>query len=311
IRSLCHKATILRGGKVVGSCDPTLESAKSLAEMMIGTNLSSPEREAVAPGPVRLAIKGLSLASEEQFGVDLADIDLEVRGGEIVGIAGVAGNGQVELMDALIGESLAPADTAIAIDGKAVGRSGPTKRRALGMAFVPEERLGHGAVPEMALWENAVLTGRSRMHLVDNGLISASKARTFAERVVAEFGVRTAGVGHAARSLSGGNLQKFVVGREILQQPSVLIASQPTWGVDAGAAAAIHKALLALAKAGAAILVISQDLDELFAISSRIAVIANGHLTAARPVEELTIETIGLSMGGTHTEHRGAETAHA
>ena len=309
IRALCHKATILRGGKVVGSCDPTAESARSLAEMMIGTTLSSPQREPVAAGPVRLTLKRLTLPSHEQFGVDLADIDLEVRGGEIVGVAGVAGNGQVELMEALIGEQPVASD-AILLDGAAVGDKTPTARRAGGMCFVPEERLGHGAVPDMALWENAVLTARGRRGLVRSGLVDIAQSKSFAENVVAEFGVRTAGIGHAARSLSGGNLQKFVMGREILQAPNVLVVSQPTWGVDAGAAATIHKALLALAKAGAAILVISQDLDELFAISDRIAVIAGGRLTAAQPVETLTVEAIGLSMGGSSTGQR-AEAAHA
>ncbi len=311
IRSLCHKATILRGGKVVGSCDPTQETARSLAEMMIGTNLSPPHREPGETGPVRLAIKGLTLASDEQFGVDLSDLALEVKAGEITGIAGVAGNGQIELMEALIGERLAPDNSAIMIDGEAIGRAGPNRRRALGMCFVPEERLGHGAVPEMGLWENTVLTARSRMQLVRGGLIDAQKARAFAEGIVADFGVRTAGVTHAARSLSGGNLQKFVVGREVLQKPAVFIVSQPTWGVDAGAAAAIHKALLALAKAGAAILVISQDLDELFAICGQIAVIANGRLTEARPVEALTVEAIGLSMGGAQARSSVTEQPHA
>ncbi|MDX2203686.1 MAG: ABC transporter ATP-binding protein [Hyphomicrobiaceae bacterium] len=311
IRSLCHKATILRGGKVVGSCDPARETARGLAEMMLGTALAPPVREAVAPGPVRLAIRGLSLASAEPFGVDLADVDLEVRGGEIVGIAGVAGNGQIELMEALIGERLAARADAVSIDGEAVGATGPVGRRALGMCFVPEERLGHAAVPEMALWENAVLTGEARLGLARRGLIDGARSRAFAERVVAEFGVRTAGVEHAARSLSGGNLQKFVVGREVLQGPAVLVASQPTWGVDAGAAAAIHKALLALARAGAAILVISQDLDELFAICGRIAVIADGQLSPARPVAELTVEAIGLGMGGAHQGSDGTGSAHA
>jgi ABC-type uncharacterized transport system ATPase subunit len=311
IRALCHKATILRGGKVVGSCDPTQESARGLAEMMIGATLTPPRREAVTVGAVRLAVKALSLESAEQFGVDLEGIDLDVRAGEIVGIAGVAGNGQIELMEALIGEQTVAAG-AISIDGTPVGAEGPTARRARGMCFVPEERLGHGAVPDMSLWENVVLTARARKRLVRGGLLDLAKAMGFARAVVSDFDVRTAGIGHAARALSGGNLQKFVMGREILQEPAVLVVSQPTWGVDAGAAAAIHTALLALAKAGTAIVVISQDLDELFAISSRIAVIAGGRLTPAQPVETLTVEAIGLSMGGTAARQGArAEAAHA
>src|SRR5204863_2227184 len=142
IRALCDRATILRGGKVVGRCDPRQETARGLAEMMIGATLVPPQREAGTIGPVRLKVGGLTLASDEQFGVDLEDVSLEVKGGEILGIAGVAGNGQSELMAALIGEQLAATPKAIEIDGVPVGGLGPTRRRALGMCFVPEERLG-------------------------------------------------------------------------------------------------------------------------------------------------------------------------
>ena len=180
------------------------------------------------------------------------------------------------------------------------------------MCFVPEERLGHGSVPDMSLWENAVLTAKTRMNLGRFGFIGVPRAKAFAGKVMADFGVRTPGVDHAARSLSGGNLQKFIMGREMLQAPSVLIAAQPTWGVDAGAAATIHKFLLSLAQSGTAILIVSQDLDELFAISTRIAVIAGGRLTPARPVDQLTTEQIGLDMGGPRRAAQdGREPAHA
>jgi len=305
IRALCDRATILRGGKVVGDCDPRQETAKSLAEMMIGTTLVPPQRETATIGPVRLKVCALSLARDQQFGVDLKDVSLELRGGEILGIAGVAGNGQAELMEALIGERLAQAPSAITLDGTPVGARGPSARRALGMGFVAEERLGHGAVPDMSLWENAMLTAKTRMQLAAFGFLSAPRARRFADKVVADFGVRTRGVDHAATSLSGGNLQKFVMGREMLQAPAVLIAAQPTWGVDAGATTTIHKFLLSLAETGTAILVVSQDLDELFAICTRIAVMAGGRLTPARPVDQLTTQQIGLDMGG----HGGGERA--
>jgi simple sugar transport system ATP-binding protein len=303
IRALCDRATILRGGKVVASCDPRQETARSLAETMIGTTLTPPRREGNGAGAVRLRVDRLTLASEEQFGVDLRDISLEVKAGEILGIAGVAGNGQTELMQALIGERLAGTPGAISIDGAPVGHKGPKERRARGICFVPEERLGHASVADMALWENAALTATPRMGLARLGFLNAGKARSFAAKVVDDFGVRAAGVDSAARSLSGGNLQKFVIGRELLQAPSVLIAAQPTWGVDAGAAAAIHRFLLSLAQVGTAVLVISQDLDELFAVAHRIAVIANGRLTAARPADTLTAHELGLSMGG----HAAAE----
>ena len=299
IRALCQRATVLRGGRVVGGCDPRLETARGLAEMMIGATFALPQRPDHAEGAVRLAVKDLSMAAPGQFGVALAKINFEVRGGEIFGIAGVAGNGQNELMDALIGEQLAERPEAIVVDGTAAGRSGPTERRTIGMAFVPEERLGHGAVPGLSLVENVLLSLPATTKL---GMIDWPATRARADEIVAKFDVRTAGTGHAARSLSGGNLQKYVVGRELLTKPGVLVVSQPTWGVDAGAAAAIQSALLALAKAGAAVVVISQDLDELFQISTRIAVIAGGRLGAARPIAELTVEGIGQAMGGHHPE---------
>jgi simple sugar transport system ATP-binding protein len=291
---------------VVASCDPRRETARSLAETMIGTTLTPPRREGNGAEPVRLKVTSLSLASEEQFGVDLRGVSLEVRAGEILGIAGVAGNGQAELMQALIGERPAATPDTIVIDGTPVGQEGPAARRALGMCFVPEERLGHASVADMTLWENAALTATPRMGLSRLGFLGAARAREFAAKVVDGFDVRTAGVDSVARSLSGGNLQKFVIGREMLQSPAVLIAAQPTWGVDAGAAAAIHRLLLSLAQAGAAVLIVSQDLEELFAVAHRIAVIANGRLTPAKPAEQLSAHEIGLSMGGHGAEAAGA-----
>ncbi|VAW15280.1 ABC transporter ATP-binding protein [hydrothermal vent metagenome] len=298
IRQLCDTATVLRGGKVVAECTPADETAKSLAEMMIGTTLTVASRGATATGEVRLSVLGLSVQSDVAFGTDLADISFDVAAGEIFGIAGVAGNGQTELMEVLVGELMADTAGAITIDGKPVGKSGPLARRRLGLCSVPEERLGHAAVPDMTLWENAVLSAQTGQGLIERGFIRVDRAIAFATRVVKDFGVQTAGVEHAARSLSGGNLQKFTVGREILQSPKVLVANQPTWGVDANAAAAIHQVLLDLARDGAAIVIISQDLDELMAISTRIAVIAEGHLSPADPVSQVTVEKLGVRMGG-------------
>jgi ABC-type uncharacterized transport system ATPase subunit len=301
IRELCDQATILRGGKVVGTCIPSEQTAKSLAELMIGAVIVPAKREGGTMGDVRLRLNNVALPSSHQFGVSLKDVSLEVRGGEILGIAGVAGNGQEELMEVLIGERAIERTDAIELDGVAVGRKGPDQRRALGMCSVPEERLGHGAVPGMSLVENTALSARVRKGLVRGGFINRENTEQFSRQIVTNFDVRTAGVDYAARSLSGGNLQKFIMGREILQAPFVLVVSQPTWGVDAGAAAAIHTALLELAKSGSAILVISQDLDELLVISDRISVLADGRLTPAEDVSNVTIESIGISMGGLAT----------
>jgi len=301
IRVLCDRATVLRGGKVVGDCDPKQETARSLAEMMIGTTLAMPVPTESELGETRLVVKGLSLESHDPFGVDLRDISVSVHAGEILGIAGVAGNGQVELMEALIGERTLEEATVIEIDGEAIGNKGPTYRRHKGMCSVPEERLGHGAVPEMSLWENTILSARTRKNMMKHGFIDLGIAHDFANEVVDKFNVKTAGIDHNASSLSGGNLQKFIVGREILQTPTVLIILQPTWGVDAAAAADIHRALQELAKGGAAILAISQDLDELMAISTRFAVISEGRLSEPQKTGTLSIEEIGLLMGGVHS----------
>ena len=304
IRALCQRATVLRQGKVVATCDPTKETAASLASMMIGTDLARPGQRSLNPdlaGKVRLKVEGLSLASSEPFGVDLDSLDIEVQAGEIVGIAGVAGNGQIELLEALSGEVLADNADAIMIDDRSVGHLGPQSRRALGLGFVPEERLGHGAVPGMALTDNAFLSAFGQMKLLGaTGVIREKAAKTFASGVVERFDVRTPGIDAEAQSLSGGNLQKFIIGREIEQQPTVLIAAQPTWGVDAGAASFIHQALFDLADQGSAVLIVSQDLDELFAISDRLAVLNLGKLSDAFTTADVTVEQIGLLMGGLH-----------
>ena len=305
IRSLCDGATILRLGEVVGSCDPREKSARELAELMVGTELKTPSAADHDLGDVALALNALSVRSANPFGTSLKDVTLELRKGEVLGIGGVAGNGQDELLGALSGELLASPD-AVVLNGVPIGNLGPNARRAIGLLAAPEERLGHAAAPDMSLIENAVLTGQVRKNMVKKGLIDWSKARAFAEEVITEFDVRTPGAGNAARALSGGNLQKFVIGREILQKPDVLVINQPTWGVDASAAASIRQSILDLAAEGAAILVISQDLDELMEISGRFAALNEGRLSEPRPALGLTIDEIGLMMGGAH----GMEVAH-
>ena len=299
IKTLCDAATILRLGKVVGECNPREESARSMAEMMVGATLHVPSREAKEPGEVVLDLAALSVKSANPFGTSLRSVHLEVRSGEILGIGGVAGNGQDELLAALSGEALAPPD-AVKLCGQDIGHLGPNARRRLGLLAAPEERLGHAAAPDMSLTENALLTGAIREELVGNGFLKWGKAQGFAEKIIGAFDVRTPGPGNAARSLSGGNLQKFVIGREVLQRPACLVVNQPTWGVDASAAAAIRQALLDLAAEGAAVIVISQDLDELMEISDRFAALNEGRLSAPRPAKGLSVDEIGLMMGGAH-----------
>jgi simple sugar transport system ATP-binding protein len=266
---------------------------------MVGSAISDIEAPAARErGPERLPLRGLSAPAQDIHGVDLKDLSLTVRGGEVVGIAGVAGNGQSEFFAALSGEALMPAADAILLNGAPAGAKGVNERRRLGAAFVPEERNGHGAAGDFTLTENFILSRHATGGLTSRGLIHFEEARALAQNVIKTFDVRKAGPDPAARTLSGGNLQKFVVGREILSEPKILVINQPTWGVDAAAAATIRQALVDLAARGASVLLISQDLDELFEICDRIAVMHEGRLSQPCDARAVTREEIGLLMTG-------------
>jgi len=316
VKRLCDRATVMRHGKVVGHCDPHRETAASLARLMVGNEVQTVVRapaEGMKEAGTLLEIKGLSRRPATPFSMPLNGISLEVRAGEVIGIAGVAGNGQGEFFEAVSGEVLQPAAGTIRLRGRDAGRLGITGRRLLGAAFVPEERLGHGAAPRMRLSENLLLS----RHATDGkafvgaaGLIRTGAIDRAAQRIVGIMDVRKSGNDPEAAALSGGNLQKFLIGRELDRRPAVLVVDQPTWGVDAGAAARIRQSLIELARSGSAVLVISQDLDELFEISDAIAVMHNGELSRPLPIAEATREKIGLLMGGAEPGHlHQAETA--
>ena len=302
VRALCHGATVLRGGRVSGECVPRECSDLQLARLMVGDaeglQASYPK---VNGGLTRLRVDDLSWANSDPFGTSLSKLRLEVRCGEIVGIAGVAGNGQDELLALLSGEVRLAADerARISIDGTPVANLYPDARRRLGLAFVPAERLGHGAVPELSLADNALLTAFQH-GLLRRGMIRQDKVLELANQIIQRFAVKTpdAQAQAQARSLSGGNLQKFILGREILQAPKLLIAAHPTWGVDVGAAAAIHRALIALRDAGTAILVISEDLDELLQISDRLGALCSGRLSALKATAQTHTTEVGRWMAG-------------
>jgi simple sugar transport system ATP-binding protein len=317
VQRICDRATVLRHGRVAGACDPKAETPASLARMMVGSDVASvthPERD--ERGEVQLSVSDLSVSPRTPFATPLRNVSLSVRAGEILAIAGVAGNGQGELFDALSGEYPVSTPDAVVIRRTPVGTKGITARRLLGAGFVPEERHGHAAVSALTLSDNLVLA-RSRS---DRGaflgwgflnVIRRGAVKIAARRISETMDVRKSGDDPAAGALSGGNLQKFIVGRELDRQPAVLVVNQPTWGVDAGAASRIRQALVDLARAGSAVLVISQDLDEIFEVATDIAVISEGRLSPAFPAGTLTRERIGLLMGGLHEGRHGAEGAHA
>lgn len=308
VKRLCDGATVMRHGKVVGHCDPRKETAASLARMMVGADVVTAHRTPIAlDGAAELlGVCGLSRKPAGPFSMPLRNIWISVKAGEVLGVAGVAGNGQGELFEALSGEALQDSADAIRIRGQSVGRMDISARRKLGAAFVPEERLGHGAAPRMRLSENLLLS----RHATDGsalvggtGFVKTNSVQAAAQRVITAMDVRKSAPDPEAAALSGGNLQKFIIGRELDRQPSVMIVNQPTWGVDAGAAARIRQALIELARAGSAVLVISQDLDELFEISDAISVMHNGELSKPLPRAEATYEKIGLLMGGAEPGH--------
>lgn len=298
IQELCHTATIIRSGKVTGYAIPAKETPASLAKMMIGKELPVCfQVDSESLGDTCLAVKGLHKEKSDQFGTDLKDVNLSIASGEILGVAGISGNGQRELISAITGEWTADDPGTVTICGRPAGRLDPLARRRAGLGFVPEDRLGRGAVPGMSLMFNYLLTCH-RHSLVKNGLIRFERTREFAGECIQQFDVKCGSVDDQITSLSGGNVQKFIIGREILQKPELIVVSQPTWGVDVGAANAIRQSIIDLRNRGTAVLVISEELDELFEICDRLVVIAEGHVSPSLNVCDTTKEEVGIWMSG-------------
>jgi simple sugar transport system ATP-binding protein len=297
IRALCTACTVMRAGRVTGVCDPRQESDASLSRLMIGAEPPAIQHHDLAPGEVMLAVRQLSLPKSHPFATELRDIAFDVRAGEILGVAGVSGNGQQELLAVLSGEDLRADAAAILLKGQPAGRRNAAWRRARGLGFVPEERLGRGAVPELSLAQNILLSHQGGA-TTRCGFIKTTAINRLARSVIKRFKVRAPGPAAAASSLSGGNLQKYIIGREITRQPKVLLVAQPTWGVDVGAAAQIRTELLALRDAGCAVLVISEEIDELFEISDRLVVIAKGKMSQAIKTSDATLDLVGQWMSG-------------
>ena len=309
IRALCDEATILRHGRVVDTVDPRSTSTSSLARMMIGGEIPMSEKSNHKnESEVLLKIDSLNFASADPYGVSLEDIGLQVNAGEVVGIAGVSGNGQSELMQLISGEQRFASEQQgdLLFESEAIGHLDPAERRALGLNFVPEERLGRGAVPPMPLSDNTLLTGFGR-GMVQRQLIARKEVNAAAKNCIDAHDVRCGGFSAVAKSLSGGNLQKFIVGRELSMTPKLLVVSQPTWGVDVGAAANIRRQLLLLAERGSGVLLVSEELDELFEITDTLYVAYRGRLSEPMLTQEVDRLTIGRMMTGLGTtEERAA-----
>lgn len=308
VKTLCDTATILRGGKMVGTTNPKTSSTSELARMMVGAEIPKIQIPASTRSaePV-FSVQNLSAPAQTPHGVNLKNISFTVHGGEIVGVAGVSGNGQAELIALLSGEVPCTTHEAITLHGKPVGNLRANERRDHGLAFVPEERLARGSVPNHSLWENSVLTA-SKLGLVKNGFVNRVKGFELANSIIAKFGVKATGPEAAAESLSGGNLQKFIIGRETALEPSFFLVAQPTWGVDIGAATFIRQTLINLSREGTAILVISEELDELFEICDKLLVMCNGEIHGPIDTAATDREEIGLLMTNSRSSNATQET---
>jgi simple sugar transport system ATP-binding protein len=297
--SLCNEVTIMRNGKVIDSCSTENQTAKSLATKMLGRKLEELKTDYThIKDFINFKAKKISCTFNDPFFTDLKNISFEVKEGEIFGIAGVAGNGQSELMDILIGENCSIDSGEIIFKKNNIESFNPQQRRDLSIAFVPENRLGHSAVPELTLSENILLSQFPNNNFSNHGILNNNFIEDHTKEVINNFNVVTPGSDVKASSLSGGNLQKFVIGREISSNPKLLIISHPTWGIDAGAEYSIRQSLINLAKNGTSIIVLSQDIDELIEITHRMAVIYNGSLSESFITKEIDITKLGLLMGG-------------
>lgn len=310
IRALCHTCTVMRSGRVTGVCDPREQTDASLSRMMIGSEPPVVSQHGTEPGPVVLSARNLDLPRAHPFATELCDISFDLHAGEILGVAGVSGNGQQELLGALSGEDPRVARDALWMDGKAIGHRSAAWRRMQGFGFVPEERLGRGTVPELSLADNVLLSHQTSA-TVNRGFVRFGAIRSLAASIISRFDVKAGGVDAVASSLSGGNLQKYIIGREVVRRPRILIVAQPTWGVDVGAAAQIRAELVALREAGCAVLVISEELDELFEISDRLVVIAKGAVSPAIRTSEASLDLIGQWMSGLWPSAKQQGAAHA
>jgi len=305
-----QRIAVLRAGRLVATLPAAGASKAQLAEAMVGRRVAPAQRGArPAPGAVVCELRGATVHAAPR----LRDVDLAVRAGEVVAVAGVAGNGQATLAAVLCGERALDAGT-LQLDGRPL-RARPRDFTAAGVARVPEDRHAVGVVGDLALWENAVLERYASPAFARAGVLKRGAAMAFARSLMTRFDVRGTeanGVQTITRRLSGGNMQKLILGRALssaqagARPPRLIVANQPTWGLDIGAVADVHQRLLDAAAAGSAVLILSEDLDEVFALADRVAVMHHGRLSAARPVAEWTLTSIGLAMAGTAEDHAAA-----
>jgi general nucleoside transport system ATP-binding protein len=296
VLAIADEITVMRRGTTVGTADPASTSARQLAEMMVGSELPTPSSaESTVTDTVLLDVEGLTLQGPGR--PLLEDVSFTIHAGEVLGIAGVEGNGQAELVEAVMG--MRPLDGGLVrLREDDITDWSNNRRRELGIGYIPEDRHRHGLLLDSPLWENRVLGHQTRRPSARGRWIDKRAAHADTERIVEHFDVRTPSVDVLARALSGGNQQKLIIGREMSGEPVLLVAAHPTRGVDVGAQAAIWEQIMEARRHGLAVLLISADLDELIGLSDRIEVILRGRLVAEFDPRTVTPEQLGSAMTG-------------
>ena len=299
IINLSDYVTIMRNGKVVSTISTQNEDPETLGYKMLGYKVSKAKQvRDINFSKDIFNIKNLSTQSKDPFTINLNTIDLNLKKGQIFGIAGVAGNGQKELMEILLNENDYEFSGDIIFKDLNINNLSTFQRKSLSISYVTEERLGHSAVPEMSLSENIFLSMNHKSEFKKGDFINFEKINSYASDVIKNFNVDTPSYNVKAGKLSGGNLQKFIIGREIMSNPELLILSQPTWGIDAGSEAFIKKTIVELSQKGVSIIIISHDLDELLEVCHQISVLYEGSLSNPLNVEDINITKLGKYMGG-------------
>ncbi|MBL8334393.1 MAG: ABC transporter ATP-binding protein [Rubrivivax sp.] len=307
-----HRIAVLRGGRLVEQRSAEGADKATLAEAMVGRRVAPAVRRAHEPGATLVELQQGTLRGDGARPL-LDGVNLAIRAGEVLAVAGVAGNGQQALAEVLCGERALDAGR-LSVEGRELPAR-PAAWVAAGVARIPEDRHHVGVVGDLSLWENAVLERHASADFARWGLLQRARARAYAQGIVDRFDVRGtegAGLDTPTRGLSGGNMQKLILGRALTgarQPPPLIVANQPTWGLDVGAVAYVHQQLLDACAAGSAVLLISEDLDEVFALADRIAVMHHGRLSPARPRADWTLASIGLAMAG--SAGSAGEVAHA
>ena len=298
VMELCDEVAVMRRGKLVSVSEIKNENIESLANKMVGQNLKTIKKKKIRTSSDQLIkINNLNFTSEDPFETNLSDINFSVNRGECLGIAGISGNGQSELFQILSGEIISDKNS-IEFNKNYIGDLNPQERREYLMAFSPEDRLEQAAIPQMAIFENVALNNFKSSNFFNNGLINENKIKEHSKKIISDFNVNTDNIELKSQFLSGGNLQKLIIGRELITSPDLLICFNPTWGLDVGAINYIHETLIRINEQKKSIILISTDTDELLKLSDKISVIHKGKLSKIMNADEVTSEKLGILMGG-------------